>query len=202
MTIPEPPQDRRNPSAWIWWVDRNFAFAPDWQQWLIRRDASERPEFGTLDSLNDLKGIEDRGHAAMLAWLWFSMRDNQDRILGHHKGERDNRIALERQRLVKLACQALDGKLGGSNEERDAARECAHSLLGPNPDRCSDHDLSDWSKMHQHQKELRRNPNAKKPRLWADVRREREQRAQLNDIDQGIGSVPAAKPRMQREMFG
>jgi len=200
--IPPKPEDHRNPSAWILWANRHFPFAADWQKWLTTRSESDRPRFGTYESLEDLRGIKDRGQAAMCAWLWWSILGSQERILGEHKKAQDNRRNVERQRLVKLAVQALDGKLGATNEDRDQARSTVQNMLGYNPERASDYDLADWAKMHAHQKELRRNPNAKAPRLWADIKREREQRRQLAEVNAAIDATPAGKPAMQKEMFG
>lgn len=193
--IPPKPADWRNPTAWILWCNEHFPFGEDWQKWLNSRAESERPRFGTYESLEDLKGIEDRGQAAMCAWLWWAILESQDRILGEHKSRQDNALATERQRLIRLACEALDGKLGRNRAEQDAARSTAQNYLGFDPNRATNHQLGDWKRMHDYAKELQRNPSAKKPRLHADIERERQQRTQLADVERAIDAQPAGKPR-------
>lgn len=205
MTREIPPKPtNQTESGWLVWVDSNFPFDKQWQRFLLRRGPSERPEFGTYESLEDLRGIEDRMQAAVLAAHWWNTRENMERVLGYAAAKQRDEAQVERKRLILLAKQALDGKLGETAQERDDARSMAQSMVKQAPEYCSDDDLSDWLKMHQYSKKLAKGWRGERPKLAADVRREADQRRSLRDLDRAIDATPAGRPRAvpQREMFG
>ena len=206
--IPPMPTDT-SPAGWMQWVLDHFPYDARYAAWLKRRTESDVPEFGTPESLDDLRGIPQDSEsslrlAAYCAAHWWHTRNNMERISKFHAAKGRDEAQNERRRLILLAKQALDGKLGESAQEKDDARATAQSILRQQPEYCSDDDLSDWIKMHQYCKKLARGWRGEKPKLAADLRREAEQRKQMADLDRAIDASPAWAPRgsVQEEMFG
>ena len=197
-TIPPKPTDR-TANGWALWVHELYPFDPEWEAWIRTRGESERPVFGTPESLDDLRGVRDRGLAAMFAWSWWATFENTKRVLKVHAAQKRVEQQVERKRLMKLCLEALDGHLGQSREDRDNAQATAQKMIGHDPERCSDDDLSDWWLMHNYAKRVARWPNAPRPKLARDVRAEEAQRRSLRDIEGAIDAIPAAKPRAVRQ---
>lgn len=193
-TIPPKPTDT-SLAGFARWADEHYPFEAQWYTWLKTRSAFDVPQFGSPESLDDLRGIEDRGLAAVCCEHWWNTYENLDRILKEHAAARRGEQQRERKRLILLAKQALDGKLGETPSGRDDARSTAQTFLRQVPEQCSDDDLGDWMKMHQYTKRLASGARINRPRLAADARKEAAQRKELDDIDGAIDAAPAGKPR-------
>jgi hypothetical protein len=198
IQIPPKPTDTSE-SGWILWANKHFPRDSRWVAWLQKRPEGERPEFGTAQSLEDLRGQPSRRQAGELARLWWTTKENIPRIHAAHAAQKREDQRKERKRLILLAKQALDGHLGDSASVRDDARSTAQTYLRQAPEQCSDDDLSDWMLMHQHCKALSSGKNPPRPKLARDVRAEEAQRQSLYDIEQSIDATPAAKPRAVRQ---
>ena len=191
--IPPKPTDT-SLTGFARWADEHYPFDPQWQAWLKSRAPSDVPVFGSPEALDDLRGISDRGLAAVRCEHWWNTTENMDRILREHEASRRAEQQRERKRLILLAKQALEGKLGDSSTARDDARATAQTYLRQAPEQCSDDDLGDWMKMHQYAKRLAGGARVSRPRLAADARKEASSRRELDDIDDAIGAAPAGKP--------
>lgn len=181
--IPEKPQD----GDWLAWCDRNYPFDPRWERHLLTR--TERPKPATEQQLNDLRGIADRSMATHLAQLWFYGVENRDRIEAEQKRTRDLENEKDRTRLVRLSKLALDGKLGETHDERDAAKATAQNYIGSMPpERCSVDELQDWEKMHRYARAVSKGEPATRPTLSRDLKQQARQRRELAEIDEALGS--------------
>jgi hypothetical protein len=196
-TIPPKPTDT-SPAGFLRWVNQHFPFEEQWRSWVKNRSESEVPEFGTPESLDDLRAISDRDLAVVCANHWWNTFENQDRIIRAHAAARREEQQRERRRLILLAKQALEGKLGETSTARDDARSTAQTFLRQIPEQCSDDDLGDWMKMHQYAKRLASGTRINKPRLASDVRRESAGKREMADFDVAIGAAPAGKPIYRR----
>lgn len=201
--IPPKPTDT-SPAGWLRWAEEHFPHDTGWQCWLQTRSENARPKFGTYSSLEDLRGVGDPVLASYIAAHWWHTRENTPRILREHELDRRKRESDERRRLILLAKQALDGKLGDSASSRDDARATAQTYLRQVPEQCSDDDLADWMRMHQYAKRLASGWRGERPKLASDLRKEAAQQREMDDIDGAIGAAPAGKPQghEQRSLYG
>jgi hypothetical protein len=198
--IPPKPTDTSD-AGWERWAAQHFPYELQWYTWTQTRSDSEITQFGTPESLDDLRGIGDPKLAGLCARHWWNTFENTDRILREHAAQKIADQQKERKRLILLAKQALDGKLGESPSARDDARSTAQTLLRQAPEHCSNDDLDDWIKMHQYAKRLASGWRGDRPKLAVDLRREAAQKREMNDIDSAIDARPAQKPYEQREMY-
>lgn len=185
--------------GWLRWVNTNYPFDPEWRDHLLQRKPSERPREGSPESLDDLRGLEDRATAALLAAQWWRIFEHGDEIAEAKRQDRDTEWQKKRTRLVRLGKQALDGKLGDTREQCDDARATAQTYLRQSPEHCSDDDLRDWEKMHRYAKKIASGLQVNRPRLAADLRREAEQRRSVADMDDAIGAAQYGRPQPKRE---
>lgn len=186
------------------WVQEHYPYSREHDVWMKRRSPDDVPTFGTPESLDDIRGVprfDGKGIylAAYVAAHWFHTFENMERVLRHHAARHQGEVEQERRRLCTLARQALDGKLGENAQERDDAKTTAQSYLKRSPEYCSDDELSDWLKMHQHAKRVARGWRGPLPKLSTDIRREAQQRSDLNDIDAGIGAERAGRPTYEQQ---
>jgi hypothetical protein len=194
--IPSKPDD----GNWLEWVNRNYPFANDWQQHLLTR--IERPRPGSDEQLDDLRGINDRFAAAELAKIWFYSTENSGDIAKNLIADRERENEKDRKRLIRVAKLALDGKLGESRDERDNAQATAQTYIQNAPENCTYDDLRDWEKMHQYAKRITNGERVERPRLAADIRREKEQARSLADMHETIGAAQANRPKAEQRQFG
>jgi hypothetical protein len=143
----------------------------------------------------------------MLASVWFYIVANVDKIEREQRAAQEQAREKERRRLISIANQALDGKLGDTRDQRDAAQATAQQFLGNRPpDQLDFDDLADWEKMHQYAKALAQGGNPKRPVLARELREKARQRRELDDINRTIDASPAGRPQRrqaeQRELYG
>ena len=91
----EPPKLTAPISDWIKWVDEVFPFDLSAERKLSRRLVSEKPMCGSRQELEDLRGVADpinlmkpdeartRIVAAVLARMWFQMRERERKVAWH-----------------------------------------------------------------------------------------------------------------------
>jgi hypothetical protein len=186
-------------------VERHYPYEERWNRWLRTRPESERPQFGTAESLDDLRGL-DRDMAALRAADWWHTYEHTDEIIREQATRRAREQESERKRLILLARKALDGKLGESASDRDDARSTAQTFLRQAPEHCSDDDLSDWMLMHQYAKQLSAGRKVPRPVLARDRREQERKQRELDDINRTIDAAPAGRPQQrraeQRELYG
>lgn len=183
---------------WLAWVNRNYPFAEDWERYLCTR--TERPEPGSDEQLNDLRGVCDRRQAAELAELWFFGVENRSDIERSQRSDREKEREKERCRMIRVAKLAQECKLGESREDREAAQETANKVLGNRvPEECDFHELRDWERMHRYSRAIARGENPTKPTLWRERKQRAQQRRALDDVNGAIGATPAGKPIPQYE---
>lgn len=185
---------------WLNWVNRNYPFAEDWQRHLLTR--VERPSPGSNEQLDDLRGLNDRFAAAELAMIWFHSIENSGDIAKALVADRERDNEKDRKRLIRVAKLALDGKLGESRDERDNAQATAQTYIRNAPENCTYDDLRDWEKMHQYAKRITNGERVERPRLAADIRREKEQARSLADMHESIGAAQADRPRAEQTILG
>jgi hypothetical protein len=184
--------------TWRDWADRLYPFDPKWEQYLLTR--TERPRPGSDDQLRDLCGLRDRTTAALMAELWFRGNERVDDTEREQRADRDRARDKERKRLIHIAKLALDGKLGETRDDRDAAQATAQTYLGNMPPEQCDYDtLRDWEKMHQHAKAIAEGRNPTRPTLSRDRKREAQRKRELDDIDGAIDAQPAGKPQRHEQ---
>lgn len=92
MNIPDINTDIK---VWLAWVDEHYPFDPDAERRLARRLPRDMPQCGTFAELEDLRGVADpvnlsnmaeprtRFIAAVLARMWFTMRDRERKQRWH-----------------------------------------------------------------------------------------------------------------------
>lgn len=85
------PSQRAPIAEWLTWVDENFPFNEVLERKLRRRQLADKPEVGSAAELEDLRGVADpvnlakpdetrtRLIAAVLARMWFDMREKEKR---------------------------------------------------------------------------------------------------------------------------
>lgn len=183
---------------WLAWVNRHFPFDEEWERHLLTR--VERPEPGSEEQLNDLRGLASRETAAQLAEKWFSGAENQEQILRSQRIDREKEREKERCRMIRVAKLALENKLGETREDRDAAQATAQKMLGNGfPDQCDFHELRDWERVHRYSRAIARGENPPRPTLWRERKQRAQQRRYLDDVNGAIDAMPAGKPRQQYE---
>jgi len=200
-TIPTKPTDTSH-AGFVRWVQEHFPYEQRWYAWLQSRGESDVPKFGSAESLDDLRGIGDRDQAALCAAHWWNTFENLDRILREHAAAKREEQQRERKRLIALAKQAVDGKLGETSSARDDARSTAQTFLRQVPEQCSDDDLSDWMKMHQYAKRLATGARVSRPLLEADLRKKAAADRELRDIDVAIGGDVCGRPSYSQQALG
>jgi hypothetical protein len=182
--IPEPPAD----GNWDAWVDAHYPFDPKWQQHLRCRNRPPKP--GSGEQLNDLRGVPRELGAAYLAQLWFYCTSHESDIMAAKRADAEREREIDRRRLISIAKLALDGKLGDSRDDRDAAQATAQKFIGAKPpEQLLYWELSDWKKMHDYSKKITNGEHPKRPMLHRDLLERRQRERDLNDIDDSLGAV-------------
>lgn len=198
--MPQKPSD----GNWLKWANALYPFDPDWERHLLTR--TERPRPGSEEQLDDLRGLRDRDLAANLAQLLFYSIEHDPEIAKAKRDEAAKETEKDRRRLIRVAKLALDGKLGETRDERDGAQATAQHYLRQAPENCSDDDLHDWEKMHQYAKRVANGESPPRPRLAADIHKERQQARELDDINDAVdasrGGRPATPRREQQQFVG
>jgi hypothetical protein len=186
---------------WLGWVNRNYPFAEDWEAHL--RVRTERPVPGSPEQLDDLMGLRDRSLAALLAELWFRGVEQADEIARSQRLDRAKELEKERERMIRVAKIALDGKLGDTRESREAAQATANKFIGTfHPEQCDYHQLRDWDRMHRYSRAMARGEKPPMPTLWRQRQQKARQQLEIDDINNSIPAEQAGRPRTEQQNLG
>jgi|WetSurMetagenome_2_1015567.scaffolds.fasta_scaffold30422_4 hypothetical protein len=196
--IPDPPAD----GNWLAWVNTHYPFERRWQRYLQTR--TERPQSGSEQQLEDLRGVPRDWGAVQLAQLWFYCVSHAQEISAAKRAEQKREQEKERRRMISIAKLALDGKLGDSHDDRDAARATAQRFIGSKPpEQLSYWELSDWEKMHAYSRRVANGEDAKRPVLYRDRMEQRRVEREMNEVGDSIGAVDGSRPvRYRQQQMG
>lgn len=185
---------------WVRWANQHYPFDEQWERYLLTR--TERPQPGNEKQLDDLRGVRCRSTAATLAELWFRGVEQFESIERERRADRDRDREKDRRRLIRIAGQAFDGKLGETREARETAQATVQRFIGNVPLEQLEYDaLRDWEKVHHYTLAKAAGENPLRPTLSRDRAAQAAQKRQMEDLHSAVNAADGQRP-VQRSFGG